>query len=130
MKTKFDTYSEMKNLQMNQDTYKLRRDVMNIIYEAKKLKNIPRVSVRITEDSPDTLGAGRMKGNIIWISKRAVKNRNLRTIVYHELLHTCYGVDHQKGDILMDPRLRGGLTKEQVQKRFVYWANKAERDKK
>jgi len=106
---------------MNKDTYALRRKVMDLIYEIKKIYPLPRITVRITEDDSSILGVGRIGANIIWISKSAVKNTNLRTVVYHEVLHTVFGVRHHEGDILMAPVLTKGLTKKQCQDRFLYW---------
>ena len=45
MKTK-----QIKNFKMNDSVYKLRRQVINLIYEVKsQIKNLPRIDVRIGE---------------------------------------------------------------------------------
>jgi len=50
------------NFKMNDDTYKLRREVINILYEAKKRKcRLPRINVRIgsaTDKHENVLGVG------------------------------------------------------------------------
>lgn len=78
---------------MNSDVYKLRRRVIDLIYEIKELVDLPRVEVRITDNHESILGQGT-KGQFrgrswIWISERAIKASefDLRTIVYHEVLH-------------------------------------------
>ena len=120
---------EMKNLDMNKDTYKLRREVMKYVYDAKKLdKNMPRIDVRITEDIPTTLGSSRVNKKIIWIPKRIAKNKdyNLRHVVYHEILHSAYGIDHHIKCPLMKPSLRKKekLSKEKLDSLFKYWTRK------
>jgi len=121
-KSRFTT-SKLKNLKMDDDVYKLRRKVMDLIYEARTLApDIPRITVRITEDAGKTLGVARMKGNIIWITKSAIRHPNLRTVVFHEICHGIGGIKHQKGG-LMNPSLVN-LTKYQAQKEFKYWSNK------
>ena len=59
-----------KNLKMNDDTYALRRKVMDVIYSAKSLiKDLPRVEVRIT-DKPtksDHSGIAYLNQRVIFI---------------------------------------------------------------
>jgi len=114
---------QLKNLQMNDDVYALRRKVIELIYEAKELDDLPRIEVRITEDDKEILGQGRMNQNIIWISRRAVTEFNLRPIVYHEILHAVYGVPHDEKCPLMR-KTHKPLSKEVCQERFQYWAKK------
>lgn len=119
----------MKNLDMNPETYKLRRQVIELIYEVNDLlrKNnlpvMPRVDVRITERHPDFLGEARFSRPVIWISEKAVKERNLRMVVYHELLHTIYGVQHDENNILMR-KAYTDLSKERCQEEFLNYARK------
>ena len=99
------TTKNFTNFKMNDEVYKLRRQVMNIIYEVKNLGlNIPRIDVRIGEDkSCNVLGKGRLNDNIIWITPRAInKGENyLRHTVLHELIHTIYGCGHNSKCHLM-----------------------------
>ena len=114
---------KLKNLKMNDEVYKLRRKVIDLVYEAKSLvPSLPRITVRITEDAGKTLGVAKMKGNIIWVTKRAIGHPNLRVVVFHEIQHGVGGIKHQKGG-LMNPSVVN-LTKSQAQKEFKYWANK------
>lgn len=88
-----------KNLDMNKDVYALRKQVMEIIYQAKKLvPSLPRIDVRITEPKDKRiLGTAIMNGCMIWISKETVKNTKiLKQTVYHEILHAVYGMQHDE----------------------------------
>ena len=96
------------NRKMNDETYALKRKVMNIIYEAKKLlnNNMPRISVRIVDansDNKDVLGVALLGKNIIWIMADTVNmsSDRLREVVYHELVHAVYGVTHSENCELM-----------------------------
>lgn len=86
---------------MNDDTYALRRKVIDLLYEAKKMVNLPRIEVKITEDDPTILGQAVLKSNKIWISQKVVKNYDLRSIVWHELIHSVLGVGHDEKCPLM-----------------------------
>ena len=94
-----------KNKKMNGEVYKLRKNVMSFIYEAKKLTDLPRIDVRITENHDHILGSARMKDNIIWITSDTSQSDSdfLRVIVYHEILHAVYGVNHDDNCPLMNP---------------------------
>ena len=94
--------------------------------------NATRITVRITDDYKNVLGIGRLYKNIIWIPKKGVNQSKseLRCTVYHEILHTVFGVGHHEGDKLMGSIHNKGLSKKEIQERFLYWANKAERGEK
>ena len=81
MKTK-----EIKNFEMNNEVYKLRRKVINLIYEVKnKVENFPRVEIRIGESRCDkTLGIASRGKRQVWITKEAIDMGEdaLRNIVY------------------------------------------------
>jgi hypothetical protein len=120
--------SYMKNLEMNPDTYRLRRQVIDIIYGLKQKVDLPRIEVRITEKNEKILGGAWMNKCkhdrcIIWISKESVQNRDLRSIVYHEILHTVYGAPHDSNDPLMNP-VHEPLTKEKADELFIQWVKK------
>ena len=129
---RFDETPYAKNLKMNDDVYKLRRRVIELIYEVREIKKLPRITVRITDDYKNVLGIGRLYKNIIWIPKKGVNQSKseLRYTVYHEILHTVFGVGHHEGDKLMGSIHNKGLSKKEIQERFLYWANKAERGEK
>jgi hypothetical protein len=62
MKTKMQT-KEIKNFEMNDDVYSLRRKVINMIYEVKDhIKTLPRVEVRI--------GEARCEDNLLGLASR------------------------------------------------------------
>ena len=89
------------DLSMNEKTYKLRKEVMGIIYEAKKLiPELPRVEVRIS-DMKGAAGLGYLGNNVIRIGLNAINSRNLRAVVYHELGHAVLGLKHNKNCPLM-----------------------------
>ncbi len=93
--TKYSTET-LKNKKMSDEVYKLRRRVMTLIYEIKEFADIPRIDIRITDDDAEFLGVARLQNNIIWITERAITSDeyDLRTIVYHEVLHAVYGIGH------------------------------------
>ena len=108
-----------KNLKMDDDVYKLRREVMKYIYEAKTLCVLPRLDIRITEEmGRNTVGLARMKDKILWIPEDALKDDlDMRAIVYHEILHAVYGVQHDPNCKLMSPYVET-LTKVQADRLF------------
>ncbi len=102
------------NKKMSPEVYKLRRIVMNYIYEAKKLLNgnMDRVEIRIVDLSPEnirqgTLGYAFMGDHIVWISEHILTDKKfkpfLKEIVFHELLHANYNIGHNKINMLMSP---------------------------
>ena len=91
----------LKNLRMDSSVYALRRQVMNIIYSIKKVVNLPRVDVRITESDRKYLGVAMMNDNTIWIPESTINCDMLYQIVLLELLHAVYGLDHVEGCPLM-----------------------------
>ncbi len=83
---------------MDDAVYKLRRQVIELIYEAKRGGvNLPRISVRIGEQKAkhNVLGVATMKGNQMWITKDAIDlgTDTLRNVVFHEIAHAVYGTD-------------------------------------
>ena len=92
MKTK-----KIKNFKMNDAVYKLRRQVIELIYEAKRGGvRLPRIEVRIGEQKAkhkNVLGCARMQGNQMWITKDAIDlgTDTLRNVVFHEIAHAVYG---------------------------------------
>lgn len=77
---------------------------MGFIYEAKEIApDLPRIEIRITEDHDKTLAYAFLKKNIIRVSFRAITDDafDLRTIVFHEILHAVYGIKHDEGCLLM-----------------------------
>lgn len=109
---------------MSSEVYQLRKRVMAMIYEAKRLvPSLPRVTVRITDDHASTLAIAVMERDYIEVTERAVTcdDFDLRTIVYHELLHAVYGVEHDDQCPLMRP-VHLPLSKEMAQRIFTRYA--------
>jgi hypothetical protein len=124
-KSRYDT-DYGKNLKMNDDVYKLRRKVMDIIYDAKDLYDLPRIDVRITSKMKDNaLGVATLKDNILWIQEDTIhldkSKYDLRTIVYHEILHAVFGVPHIQGDRLMG-KYHIPLSRKEADNLFKKWA--------
>jgi hypothetical protein len=88
----------LKNKAMNNDVYKLRRQVIALIHEASKLVDLPRINVRIAENDTNIAGVARMGKNTIWITEQFVASRGL---VFHEIVHAVFGLEHIPGCPLM-----------------------------
>ena len=105
MSRKVKTTKRFVNFKMNNEVYKNRRKVLDFIYELKNEGfKLPRIDVRIGKSTKcNVLGKARLKDNIIWITQEAINNgsNELRSVVYHELLHAIYGCEHVKGCPIM-----------------------------
>jgi len=105
--------AQIKNFKMNDEVYKLRRQVINLIYEVKKeFLSFPRIEVRIGEArNHNVLGVAKLSRKQIWITKRAIDMSQdaLRNIVYHEIVHAVTGFGHDDKCPLMKPTLDGYL---------------------
>ena len=117
-----DTTKLLKNKEMNSEVYKTRREVIKLVYEAKKLvPNLPRITVRIAENHHRTNAVGRMGGNIIWVTERfAAKKRT----VFHEICHAAFAQEHINGCPLMGPYFQEVESKK-IDKLFIKYARKA-----
>ena len=129
-KTKKTVIKYFNNYKMDNEVYKLRRKVINLIYELKNEGlNLPRVDVRVGEaiDCND-LGVARLNDNIIWITKKAINESEnyLRNVVYHELIHTIYGCRHNEKCPLMKATIKKDevLTKNKCLTIFKNYYNK------
>ncbi len=114
------------NLRMNNETYALRRKVMNMIYDARAIVTLPRITVRITENHNRQLGCAWINHNVLWISERAITGYNdtiLRSIVYHEILHAVFGTEHDESCILMSSAINTEITESDCYTRFRYWSH-------
>ncbi len=105
--------SQIKNFKMNDEVYKLRRQVINLIYEVKKeIKDLPRIEVRIGEArKKNVLGVAMLKDCKIWITDDAINMGDdaLRNVVFHEIVHAVTGFGHDDKCPLMKPNLDGYL---------------------
>ena len=119
MNTKF-----IKNDKMNNETYKHRTEVMGLIYEALDYGiKLPRINVRIgtaTKGNENTLGVGGKKW--IWITRNAMNKSTdkalsqdyLRHVVFHEIGHAVFGLNHREDCPLMCSELDKPVTKKQA----------------
>ena len=118
---------EIKNFEMNDDVYSLRRKVINMIYEVKNhIKDLPRVEVRIGESRCNkTLAIANRNNCQVWITKEAIDMGEdaLRNIVYHELVHAVFGFRHDDKCPLMQPTLKTILKKEDCLKHLLKYKN-------
>jgi hypothetical protein len=118
------TMRTLKNLKMNDNTYALRRKVIELVYEARRMVKLPRIEVRITEDDPMILGQAVLKSNQIWISQKVVKDYDLRAIVWHEIIHAVLGVGHDEKCPLMASTYKRALPKYEADRLLVkYFVN-------
>ena len=70
MTRKNKTTKNFINFKMTDEVYKLRKKVMNVLYDLKNNGfNIPRIDVRIGQHKDcQVLGVARLNNNIIWIN--------------------------------------------------------------
>jgi hypothetical protein len=115
-----------KNLKMDNDTYALRRKVMNVLYEAKTyVPNLSRIEVRITDKPTHSnhSGIAYMGANVIFIPKRTLgwSEKVIREVVLHEVLHATLSIEHDEKCPLMSAThsVAIPLTKAVAYKHFV-----------
>ena len=101
---------------MNDNTYSLRRKVINLIYEIKNSGvSLPRIEVRIGEArKKNLLGVAILKDCKIWITDDAINMGDdaLRNVVFHEIVHAVTGFGHDEKCPLMCSTLGKMLSKE------------------
>ena len=95
---------------MNDDTYALRRKVINIIYEAKnKGFKLPRIEVRVvnTQVRNEACGYAYLGKNIVHINEKWINENTdcLTHIVLHEIVHAVTSFAHDNNCYLMQPSL-------------------------
>ena len=116
---------------MSDDVYKLRTQVINLIREAKRGGvNLPRIAVRIGEQKAkhkNVLGIATMNGNQMWITKDAIDLGLdvLRNVVFHEIGHAVFNLEHNNKCPLMESRQNTVLNKEDCLKHLIkYQSNR------
>jgi predicted metal-dependent hydrolase len=96
---------------MDSETYKLRREVIDIIYKIKKIiPELPRLQVRVVDTVPHIrkeqgwLGFAYTGQDTIFIDNEFIKNtgNHLEYVVAHEVIHAVTGAIHveAKDDIM------------------------------
>ena len=92
-------------LKMNNNTYDLRRKVMNVLYEIKKNGyNIPRVEIRILSEETDACAYAYTGKNIVHVNKEYISDKYeylFTQIILHEIVHAVFGIGQVKGCKLM-----------------------------
>ena len=111
----------LKNKEMSAEVYALRREVINLIHEAKKLVDLPRIEVRVTDRHRIILGAAKMSQNVIWITEETVASR---AVVFHEILHAVFGQEHIEGCPLMAANIDPNLDSKTCDRLFLKYAKK------
>ena len=96
----------IKNKKMSPETYKLKRAVLDIIYKAKRMTQLPWIQVKVgdaTAGNDATLGLAKLRANKLWITEKAINYgpEKLTHVVLHEVLHAVYGKDHDESCPLM-----------------------------
>lgn len=121
-----DVNNTLKNKKMNPECYKLRRMVIDELYQFKTFCKLPRITVRITEDNGTILGMARYESNIIWIAEKSLKmSRNeLRHVIAHEIGHTCFNLRHDDSCPIMAPTLRKAASESQIETFLKYHSEK------
>lgn len=118
------------NLEMNDKTYALRRMVMGLVYEAKKLyPEMPRIEVRIVEKVGNVLGTANLNAKTKHISimhDTVTDNYDvLRHVVFHELVHTVFNARHDESCPLMKAYVSIPCTKSEVHAIYKKYAKGA-----
>jgi hypothetical protein len=114
-----------KNREMNEDTYALRRNVINLIYEFKDRYNIPRQTIRIVDrvHSEEThegwhnvIGYAGMGQNYVhiradWAKKKRI---DLLALVAHEICHSVKAIEHDNECKLMNPYIQSFESEDEI----------------
>jgi hypothetical protein len=91
-----------KMLKMNDNTYALRRKVMDVLYQIKrKGYSIPRIEVRIVDGNTDACAYAYLGQNIAHFNEEYIGRENFTQIVLHEVVHATFGVGEVVGCKLM-----------------------------
>jgi len=118
---------QIKNFKMNDQTYSLKRKVINLVYEVKNSGvNLPRIEVKIGEQrKPNVLGVALLKDNKIWITEDAIKMGEdaLRNVVFHEIVHAVTGFGHDENCPLMCSKLGKLLNKKDCLDKLKQYIN-------
>jgi hypothetical protein len=92
--------SKLHNKKMDSSVYALRSKVIGLIREAGRLFPLPRVEVRVTDNDRVIAGVAMLGKSMIWITEAFVASRQ---VVFHEILHAVFSVQHVAGCPMMSP---------------------------
>ena len=111
----------LKNKKMSPEVYKLRRVIIDMIYEFKKIIDLPRITVRVTEDGEaeekNTMGVGTMDNRVvIWIPEKTLKRSEdtLREVIAHEIGHAVFKLRHDNSKMMNSTINYPAMTKQEV----------------
>lgn len=102
-------------VRMNDSVYALRRQVIDIIYEANRRLpvRLPRIEVRVVDGGDcHVAGYAWMGRNIVHIPKATFGSPDLVQVVLHEILHAVLSTEHDDDCPLMSPCIDKSLTDE------------------
>lgn len=107
------------------DYFDKRKEVMAIIYEAKKhFPNAPRVEVKICDKHDKILGLGWVNKSTVIAINEDLKGDTLVHVVLHELIHTWFKEEHNEKCPLMKEYVYGDENIEESWKAFKKYAKK------
>ena len=91
-------------MKMDADVYKLRRKVINVLYDLKRDGfDLPRIEVRIVKDCKDAMAYAYIGKNIIHVDMYwLLKFKDTKLLVMHEIGHAVFGLGRIEGCTLMD----------------------------
>lgn len=107
MGRKYESELLGKNKRMTPEVFEFRTRIMRIIYQCRKLVDLPRITVRIAESKDQILGVGWLGENVIWISEdlMGMPTDVLRHVVVHEIGHAVFGLEHDSNCVVMSSRV-------------------------
>ena len=115
------TNRKIQSKRMSDEVYKMRREIIDIIYRVKKLvPNMPRISVRVADNDDEVLGCATMKGHEMWITERSTSDL---AVVLHEILHAWKGIEHDDNCKLMHPNKQLGVSDKELMDTFLTYTN-------
>jgi hypothetical protein len=115
------TNRKIQSKRMSDEVYKMRREIIDIIYRVKKLvPNMPRISVRVADNDDEVLGCATMRGQEMWITERSTSDL---AVVLHEILHAWKGIEHDDNCKLMHPNKQLGVSDKELMDTFLTYTN-------
>ena len=115
------TNRKIQSKRMSDEVYKMRREIIDIIYRVKKLvPNMPRISVRVADNDDEVLGCATMRGHEMWITERSTSDL---AVVLHEILHAWKGIEHDDNCKLMHPNKQLGVSDKELMDTFLTYTN-------
>jgi Zn-dependent peptidase ImmA (M78 family) len=109
---------------MSDQTYLLRRKVIDIIYQLNKLVSLPRIEVRIVSGGESSnCGYAYMGGRVVHINESHMNKPHFYQVVLHEVLHAVLATEHDDNCDLMSPYVRPLTDERALQIFLTYFKN-------